>query len=320
MKLDGSKHPADVIREEIDKMRAEITPEAEETINAQPPEVDDGEFSESDIGNQTAPDFEDSDSNEVQVEVPREQTVDYWKHRFEVIQGKYHAETADLRGQVNSLKEYADSLSQLQTSAFQASNVEQALDNLTEEYGEEFSKALDKRIQTAMNTELQKMNLKINQEISTVKQTQAQNEEQMFQDSIAKFVPNWVSINTDPTFISWLENNTETFSGFSLMAILRNAYETRDLDKVTKIFHTFTEKTKKQQPQVSQEQASLISPPKRGSVTSTTLENNSGKVYTQAEIQEFYQKLNAGDFKGKDEYVRQTKLAILQANAEGRII
>ena len=259
------------------------------------------------------------ETTEVVQEIPREQTVDYWKHRFDVIQGKYHAETADLRSQLSSLKESIEDLSSKQSSQYQS--IENTLDNLEEEYGEEFSNALNSRIQNLVNAELQRVTSKVDQEISSVRQVQAKNEEQLFQDSIAKFVPNWVSINTDPNFITWLDNSVESFSGFNFMAILRNAYEGRDLDKVTKIFQTYIDATRRQkQPQVSQEQASMITPPKRGSVANNTLENNSGKVFTQSEIQEFYRKLNAGDFKGKDEYVRQTKLAILQANAEGRII
>lgn len=320
MKLNGTEHPADAVRKEIDKLRSSITDSQESTNDStQDFSSDSGDSSEQDplFEKDLQDPFEET--TEVVQETPREQTVDYWKHRFDVIQGKYHAETADLRSQLSSLKESIEDLSSKQSSQYQS--IENTLDNLEEEYGEEFSNALNSRIQNLVNAELQRVTSKVDQEISSVRQVQAKNEEQLFQDSIAKFVPNWVSINTDPNFITWLDNSVESFSGFNFMAILRNAYEGRDLDKVTKIFQTYIDATRQQkQPQVSQEQASMITPPKRGSVANNTLENNSGKVFTQSEIQEFYRKLSAGDFKGKDEYIRQTKLAILQANAEGRII
>ena len=326
MKLNGTEHPADAVRKEIDKIRASITTQDESTdIGTQEVEPSDT----ANIEEQVVSDFTEDDQNTVSeqpsnVEVPREQTVDYWKHRFDVIQGKYHAETGELRNQLGTLKEIIDELStqsQQQQLLSQDGSLQNKLDNLEEEYGEEFSRALDSRIQQYVGAEMQRMSSKVDREISSVRQVQAKNEEQLFQDSIAKFVPNWVAINTDSNFLSWLENNVEPFSGFNFMSILRNAYNNRDLDKVTKIFTTFIDVSQKaKQPQVSQEQASMITPPKRGSVANNTLENNSGKVFSQSEIQEFYRKLNAGDFKGKDEYVRQTKLAILQANAEGRII
>lgn len=324
MKLSGTEHPADAVRKEIDKMRSALSTSEESIIEDTPPTVDDTADTQ-ELAQLEVPTIESTFSEPItQEEVPREQTVEYWKHRFDVIQGKYHAETAELRNQVSSLKDTLDDvLTKPQIS--QPQTLANTLDNLEEEYGEEFSNALNSRIQSLVNAELSRVNTKVEQEINSVRQVQAQNEEQLFQDSIAKFVPNWVSINTDPVFIDWLDNNVEPFSGFNFMSILRNAYSNRDLDKVTKIFQTFIDATRRvkqqnQQPQISQEQASMITPPKRGSVANNTLENNSGKVFTQSEIQEFYRKLSAGDFKGKDEYVRQTKLAILQANAEGRII
>lgn len=319
--MDGTQHPADAVRKEIDKMRSSLNQQAESIETDTLQENVDTE-DQTELGMLEVPSIEETISESKPTEVSREDTVDYWKHRFDVIQGKYHAETADLRGQVSSLRDTLEAFVAEPPKQPQ-STFDNVLDNLEEEYGEEFSNALNTRIQTLVNAELSKVSSKVDQEISSVKQVQAQNEEQLFQDSIAKFVPNWTSINTDPMFIDWLDNNVESFSGFNFMSILRSAYSNRDLDKVTKIFSTYIDavkRTKQQQPSVSQEQVSMISPPRRGSVTSNTLDNNSGKVFTQAEIQEFYQKLNAGDFKGKDDYVRQTKLAILQANADGRII
>lgn len=321
MNMDGTQHPADAVRKEIDKMRSSLNQQAESIETDTLQENVDTE-DQTELGMLEVPSIEETISESKPTEVSREDTVDYWKHRFDVIQGKYHAETADLRGQVSSLRDTLEAFVAEPPKQPQ-STFDNVLDNLEEEYGEEFSNALNTRIQTLVNAELSKVSSKVDQEISSVKQVQAQNEEQLFQDSIAKFVPNWTSINTDPMFIDWLDNNVESFSGFNFMSILRSAYSNRDLDKVTKIFSTYIDavkRTKQQQPSVSQEQVSMISPPRRGSVTSNTLDNNSGKVFTQAEIQEFYQKLNAGDFKGKDDYVRQTKLAILQANADGRII
>lgn len=328
MKMDGSQHPADAVRKEIEKMRSSMTTQEESTETSTPTEIESSQednVEQSDSFQDTIVDssFGESEQGQSVDNTPREQTVDYWKHRFDVIQGKYHAETTELRNQVTSLKNSIDDLVSRQETniSFAGSSVEKALDNLEEEYGEDFSKALNQRIQSLVDSRLQYVTNKVDQEISTVRQVQAQNEEQLFQDSIAKFIPNWVNINTDPAFIGWLENNVETFSGYNFMHILRSAYTNRDLDKVTKIFSTYIEAVNKhKQRQPSTEQNSMISPPRRGSVANNVIDNATDKVYTQAEIQEFYSKLNNGAFKGKDDYVRQTKLAILQANADGRII
>lgn len=332
VKMSGRKHPAKEIRDEIDRLRAEIdggTEQAPQTQDATPQE--DQQFSSvddftQDVDNQVVQQQQQQDESQVEdvkeePQVPREQTVDYWKHRFEVVQGQQRAEAAANREQLASLKSEIERLKQQTTNTQASASVEQILDNLEDEYGQEFSQALNKRIDSVVSRKMSELDAKFESEIGNVRQVQQKNEEQLFQESIGKFVPNWIAINNDPAFINWLSTNQESFSGIDYLTILRSAYGQRDLDKVTRIFNTYTDlATKAKKPVVATEQQQMIAPPKRGSVSNTIAEHNSGKVFSQSEIHDFYRKLNNGEFKGKDEYVRQTKQAILKANTEGRII
>lgn len=318
LELDGTQSPADAIREEINKLRKEAGFTEEDGA------VDENVSDETVLEPSDDPFLENTADIEEPVITPKEQTVDYWKHRFDVIQGKYNAETARMNEQINYLRQQIEDINQRPTQDFSESqSVSEILDDLEDQYGSEFTTAIDKRISRVVKQQVQEVVNGFQQDLSTVKQNQAVSEQVMFEDVIDKLTPNWRALNVNPEFVSWVQNSVESFSGVTFQDILIDAYNRRDASKIAKIFNTYEQLKQKnttRQTGIKAEASQLVSPPKRGSASNATIENNSGKVFTQAQIQDFYQKLSQGVFKGKDAWVKSMKEEILKANSEGRIV
>lgn len=324
LELDGTQSPADAIREEINKMRKEagfVDEGSEETVDTETDVIEPSDETEDDPFIKDT--FEEVDNEPVIT--PREETAEYWKHRFDVVQGKYNAETARMGEQLSFLKGQIEELKSKPFEFTDQSNqsVSEILDDLEEEYGPEFTNAIDKRISRVVKEQVQEVVNGFQKDLTNVKQTTAATEQQMFEDVIDKLTPNWRSLNVNPEFVGWVQSNVETFSGVSFQDILVDAYNRRDAAKIAKIFNTYEQLKQKQstkQTGTKAEANQLVSPNKRGSNSNATIENNSGKVFTQAQVQDFYQNLAQGAYAGKEAWVKSMKEEILKANAEGRIV
>lgn len=316
LELDGTQSPADAIREEINKLRKEAGFQEADTNEDSDVETNEDSSTE-DILIPTA-------NLDEPVITPKEQTVDYWKHRFDVIQGKYNAETARMNEQIGFLRGQIEELkSKPQQDFSDDQNVTEILDDLEDQYGSEFTDAIDKRISRAVKQQVQEIVSGFQQDLSSVKQTQAASEQSMFEEVIDKLSPNWRALNVNPDFVNWVQNSTESFSGVSFQDILIDSYNRRDASKIAKIFNTYEQlktKTSTRQTGTKAEASQLVAPPKRGSASHATIENNSGQVFTQTQVQDFYSKLAQGAYKGKEAWVRSMKEEILKANSEGRIV
>jgi hypothetical protein len=132
-----------------------------------------------------------------------------------------------------------------------------------------------------------------------------------------------MTINTNPAFVSWLQNNVEPYSKVSYLTILQNAFNKRDIETTARFFNDFQGLTTKKTTNSntpSSSQAAMVAPPKRGSSSNASVENNQGKVFTFAEVNAFYKDLQDGKYRGKEEQARLRKQEYLKANAEGRIV
>lgn len=312
MKMDGSQSPVDFLKAELEEMKKQRDEEFGEPDNHE--ETD---------SNENSPNEENQDEQSNQVS--REETVEYWKHRFDVVQGQQRADSQRSKEMISNLQEQIEELRQsTQTQQTTYTSVEDAIDELQEQYGEEFTKSLDARIERMAKRLIKEETASVNQELITVRNSQKVSEQQMFEENLTKQAPNWQVTNVDPEFVTWLNASTEQLSGLSFYSILMNAYNNRELNKVAQIFNIFTNLKNKtntnQSSQTSTEQQSLIAPPKRGSQTSATLDNNQGKVFTRSEVDTFYTNLQNGKYKGKEELAKQIKAEIHKANLEGRIV
>ena len=311
---------AEKLRKDIEELRNADAPQGEPEVEVEPltPKIEE-------VTNEIP---ESTDTTESRVEPtvdtssdPRESDPNYWKHRFDVIQGKYNKEVTDLRGQIAELSAQLTQVvsERVAAPATNAETVEDAIDELASEYGEEFTTAIDKRVARIVDAHLKELR----KDFDGVRQTTAQTAQEKFEERLSSKVDNWRTLNTDEDFIGWL-GNTEPYSGLTLHQLLINAYQHKDIERVAKIFETYntlTKPTTTQTQEVAQNTPDmLVEPTKRGSVSQNTVEHNSGKVYTEKQIDQFYTDLRNGKFRGKEDWAEKTRQDMMRAAREGRIV
>lgn len=233
----------------------------------------------------------------------------YWRHRFDVLQGKYNAEVPALR------KEIATLTSQVASSAKPESAIQRAQDamsDLTEdeidEYGPDLVNFIKRVAGNAANSggdgDIQKMKAQLEQ----LQDDKTQDATARFWVDLETQVPNFRAIDPDPSFHQYLAG-VDPLSGMTRQQLLVDAQRALDPYRVAAIFKSFSPQQKAQQNTIPDE---LIQP--RQSRSSTT-DIQQGKTWTRNDISEFY--------RNKASYPKDQAAAIeadiFAAQSQGRI-
>lgn len=177
----------------------------------------------------------------------KDQTAEYWEHRFRTVEGMYNADKQRTQKEVEALaKELADTRSKL-------TKVEQSVprefdlrkylsEGEIEAYGEDNLRTLLKAaVQAAqedvderVNARVKHLEDKVNQHAEVV----SNREVDMFWDAFERAVPEWQEINADKVFLGWLKEE-DPVTGISRQAVLDDAQRKLDARRVTLIFQAY---------------------------------------------------------------------------------
>jgi len=162
-----------------------------------------------------------------------------------------------------------------------------------------------------------------------VGQRVAQNDQQSVLAMLASAVPNWQELNEDPGFLEWLDQ-VDPFSGAQRGALLKQAYKAHDGSRVVAFFSGYLKehaavtppaapKTPAAAPAPQRNLEQFVAPgtPKTGAAS--TQDGSGKRVWSRAEIGQFYADVQAGRFKGTKEQRKQVETDIFAAQREGRI-
>jgi len=198
------------------------------------------------------------------VETPSQETdAEYWKRRFEVMEGKYQSEVPqlhqqlqqsrqqmqDLQEQMEQLKGDREQESQTPTEApnLDTSNLEESLQVLENTYGPEFVKPF--RDQENLLSTMQQRNQTLADELAQLKtqvqdvaQSRERDQEQEFFEALAREVPDWQRLNEDPGFIQWLQQ-VEPLSGQPMIQLLNQARQDLDANRAAQFFTSYKAST-----------------------------------------------------------------------------
>ena len=265
---------------------------------------------------QTAP----ADTGTQSATEPQTETRDasYWRHRFDVLQGKYNAEVPALRKEIATITEQLASADK-QKSGTAVEQAHSAVSELTqdeiEEYGPDLVKFIQ-RVATGASKGSGGDLSEIKGELDQWREEKRQDAEEKRQDAEARFwsdleaqVPAFLEINESQAFRQWLAQ-VDRLSGQTRQQLLVDAQHAFDPYRVAAVFKSFSAEAKK----THQEQipTDLIQP-RQTKAAAQDLQQS--KVWTRNEISEFY--------KTKASYPRDQASAIeadiFAAQAQGRI-
>lgn len=160
----------------------------------------------------------------------------------------------------------------------------------------------------------------------------ARNDQQSVLSQLEDAVPNWQELNEDQGFLEWLDQ-VDPFSGHKRGALLQQAYKAHDGPRVVAFFSGYIKEhavvtppavpatpaapAPAAAPQKKLEQFVAPGTPKTGAAVTQDL---SGKrVWSRAEVGQFYADSSAGRFKGTAAERKAIEADIFAAQREGRI-
>ncbi len=275
-----------------------------------------------------------------------------WEQKFKVLQGKYNAEVprlaarlreleSDLTGARTLLASLSTSTPPAQPAAAPPATPQKLVrDEEVREFGPDLIDIMRRVAREEGATLLPEIDRRvqpITQQVRQVEQTTqqvgerlARVDQQTVLQQLAQAVPNWAQVNEDPRFLDWLDQQ-DPYSGHPRGEMLAQAYKKHDGPRVVAFFTGFLKENAvvappappsaaapPAQPQRTLEQ--MVAPGQQRTGTQGGAQQGSGKrVWTRAEIGNFYASLQSGKFKGTAAERKALEADIYAAQRENRI-
>lgn len=270
------------------------------------------------------------------VAAPAVDPVQALEHKFNVLAGKYNAETSRLSGAVQALQqENAALLARVgtQPAAPAAPRPEDQFDTSMvsakerTEYGEELIQMMARIAKSNSSAEVKRLETELQRMQGAVRQTQqigaATLSERVYQHLKAE-VPNWETVNVSQQFLDWLEI-PDIMSGVARKNGLTQAFGTGDSTRVVGIFKRFLQED-------SQARSTAAPPPNQAQVDPATLiapgsprgtggeapNSASGEIWTEQQIDDFYSRVQRQRI-DPDE-AKAIEARIMAAVRDGRVV
>jgi hypothetical protein len=261
--------------------------------------------------------------------------VDTWEQRYKSLQGMFNAEvprlTADnreLKAQVAQLQELMSSMTSKSKEPVNQERPKYVTDSDVADYGDsiEVMRRVFREETTALTekiAELEDQNLSLRasvlprvEQMATAQATRA---DQQFWDGLTAQVPDWMQVNANPDFQSWLLE-LDTMTGRTRQDFLVEAQSNLDANRVAYFFKAWAGgngAAAEQKPRKSSsELEAQIAPGRSRSGGAPT---GGAKTYTPQDIQQFFKDVSHGVYKGRDEERNRIEADIFAAQREGRI-
>jgi hypothetical protein len=137
---------------------------------------------------------------------------------------------------------------------------------------------------------------------------------------LAKQVPDYEAVNVDPDFLSWL-GEVDPLSGAPRQAYLNQAFESFDAARTATLFNTWKQaagRVEQPKQQAKQELQRQVAPGTSRSSAGQSA-NPGERVWTAAEIQQYYTDVAKGVYRGKADEAARIESEIDAAVAMGRV-
>ncbi len=242
------------------------------------------------------------------------------EHRYKVLQGKYNAEIPRLLDQVTRLTAQTQEQARLieQLSAQLKSMPAAPTSLVTPEEVEEHGEGMVDLIRRAAREELATKDAAINElrlEIHQLRNGFVQTKQKGFLETLADAHPDWPVINDDQSFHRWL-GQVDALSGRTRQDLLDEAQKAQDGTRAAAVFTAFKKDRDSWAATSSQAlQNQLVPAPGAGGAGPQV--QPGARVWTRAEVTDFYTKVRTGRLKGQEAAAIESE--IQRAMAEGRI-
>lgn len=239
-------------------------------------------------------------------------TDEQLEHRYKVLQGKYNSEVPRLSAENRDLKTQLQSLTE-QVEALKNAKPPEPLvkPEEIEEYGEgliDVARRIAREELAAKQHEIDSLKAKL----ESLSNVTTQKVESDFFKSLTDLVADWKDINQDPKFLAWLDEVDE-LTGQTRQDLLSAAERARDAGRTAKFFTAFKKASSSWAANSTAALESQVAP----ASSQNTPTPPAKKVWTRAEVSDFYGRVRRGEISDKDAVAIEAD--IHAAQIEGRI-
>jgi hypothetical protein len=237
--------------------------------------------------------------------------TDDWEHRFKVLQGKYNSEVPRFANENKELKRQLDELV-AQVAELKKKPAEPLV---RPEEIEEYGDGLVDLIRRAAREEVAAKDAEIEQLKSQLKQVSEVTTNTVTKDfwkSLTEMVPDWEALNSDAGFLRWLDE-VDDLTGETRISLLGKAEASRDAVRAAQFFKRYKQTSSSWAANSNQSLANQVVPATNKAPDTPP----SKKVWTRAEIGEFYSRVRRGEVSDQDAIAIEAD--ITAASIEGRI-
>jgi len=269
---------------------------------------------------------------------PTTKSVEDFEQKYKSLQGRWKAEMGRRDGELDMLRGKVDTLEKLATGQADpepdTAPAQQRL--LSEEeiadYGEDMvdmvKRAAREEFASTINT-LKQENAELKSKMGQVTTATAQSAKDRLFSRLDNEVQGWRDINNSDEFVDWLAQ-IDQYSGYKRHDLLLEAFNANDEARTLAFFRGYlNENAAVTPPQAAPRQPgpkvdldTLVAPgtPKSTGMPRTQEGDNSAdRIWTQAEVQNFYDRITAGKYRGKEKERLKTERQIIEAANQGRI-
>lgn len=273
-------------------------------------------------------------------EGPKEGTVDFWKHKYDVLQGKYNAEVPRLQQQNDGLTGRINDLeAQMANFATQIAEPGETITPstlLTDEEREDYGDDMIAVVKKAAREEFEPMIATLQQENGQLRALLGGMQEQTVQSARDTMLStldteqaNWRELNQNPEFLGWLEN-VDPYNGMKRLDMLRQAFEGNNTTRVLAFFKGFLNENAAYAPTPTPSPAAepqvnldtLVAPGRATEGGEARAQEGApqGRTWSGAEIKQFYADVNRGVYRNNPEEQARLENDLFLAQPQGRIV
>jgi hypothetical protein len=216
-----------------------------------------------------------------------------WESRFKTLTGKYNAEVPRLHAAIKERDAKLNSLTE-EVEALKASLAKPRDSLVKPEEVNEFGEPLVDLIRRAAREEVQSKDAELaelRRKLDQVQVATVETKEVGFYEALAQAVPDWVTINDDPEFHTWL-GEVDDLTGMQRQQILSQAEEKRDAGRVARFFNAYKKVQQEKAAEANTSLDSQIAPP----TSRVDAPPQGKKIWTRGEIADFYARDRRGEF------------------------
>lgn len=189
----------------------------------------------------------------VVAQVDPAQAVEYWKTRFETLQGKYNAEVPRLQTQLRSTNdeivrlrdEFAASQSPKPAPTTDGNDNALVTQKDVDDFGQDLIDAMTRvarnEARRAYSEERAALDQKfgaVEQRVGEVATTVAQSDNDKFWGRVIELLPDWSVVDADPAWVAWLDTAPE-YSEVTYRDLAGQAIAKRKPEKIVKMVETW---------------------------------------------------------------------------------